>query len=60
MEARKHCEAVGDFVAKNIFQALLIDEEGHIDFLETQLALAAKLGEENYAQLNASRMDEAE
>lgn len=60
MEARKHCEAVGDFVTKNIFETLLTDEEGHIDFLETQLDLVAKLGEEKYAQLNASKMDEAE
>ncbi len=59
-EARKHCEAVGDFVTKNIFEELLTDEEGHIDFLETQLDLVAKLGEEKYAQLNASKMDEAE
>ncbi|MGJ8627401.1 MAG: bacterioferritin [Sulfitobacter sp.] len=60
MNARKHCEAVGDFVTKNIFEELLTDEEGHIDFLETQLDLVAKLGEEKYAQLNASKMDEAE
>lgn len=59
-EARKHCESVGDFVTKNIFEALMADEEGHIDFLETQLDLVEKLGEEKYAQLNASKMDEAE
>lgn len=60
MKARKHCEEVGDFVTKNIFEELLTDEEGHIDFLETQLDLVAKLGEEKYALLNASKMDEAE
>lgn len=60
MSARKHCETVGDFVTKNIFEELLTDEEGHIDFLETQLDLVAKLGEEKYALLNASKMDEAE
>ncbi|WP_299555345.1 bacterioferritin [uncultured Tateyamaria sp.] len=59
-EAYKHCESVGDFVTKGIFEELLNDEEGHIDFLETQLDLVAKLGEEKYAQLNASKMDEAE
>ncbi|WP_299587164.1 bacterioferritin [uncultured Tateyamaria sp.] len=59
MKARQHCETVGDFVTKNIFETLLTDEEGHIDFLETQLDLVAKLGEEKYAQLNASKMDEA-
>ena len=43
-----------------LFEELLMDEEGHIDFLETQLELYAKLGEERYALLNASPMDEAE
>ncbi|AXI44722.1 bacterioferritin [Sulfitobacter sp. SK012] len=60
LEARKHCEAVGDFVTKNIFEELITDEEGHIDFLETQLDLVAKLGDEKYALLNATKMDEAE
>ncbi|MCY4241429.1 MAG: bacterioferritin, partial [Rhodobacter sp.] len=35
------------------------DEENHIDFLETQLALHDRVGAENYAKLNASRMDES-
>lgn len=60
MEARKYSESVGDFVTKNLFEELMADEEGHIDFLETQLDLVAQLGEEKYAQLNASKMDEAE
>lgn len=59
-EALKYCDEVGDYVTKNMFEELLTDEEGHIDFLETQLDLVAKLGEEKYAQLNASKMDEAE
>lgn len=59
-EARKYCEEVGDYVTKNIFEELLTDEEGHIDFLETQLGLVAQLGQEGYALLNASKMDEAE
>lgn len=59
-EARKHCNAVGDFVTQRIFEDLLSDEEGHIDFLETQLDLVERIGEERYAQLNASTMDEAE
>ena len=41
------------------YERRLTDEEGHIDFLETSLVLVAKLGEEKYAQLNASKMDEA-
>jgi bacterioferritin len=41
-----------------LFEDLLSDEEGHIDFLETQLDLLASIGEEKYGQLNAASADE--
>lgn len=59
-EAREYCGSVGDHVSKQLFDELLADEEGHIDFLETQLGLLARIGDQNYAQLNALPMDEAE
>jgi len=59
-EAREYCAEAGDHVTKDIFDQLLGDEEGHIDFLETQIDLHNRVGAENYAQLNASKMDEAE
>lgn len=59
-EAREYCQQAGDFVSMALFEQLMADEEGHIDFLETQLGLYERLGEANYAQLNASKMDEAE
>ena len=59
-EAREYCNSVGDFISMKLFEELMADEEGHIDFLETQLDLFDKIGAENYAQLNASKMDEAE
>ena len=59
-EAREYCAEVGDYVTMKLFEELLADEEGHIDFLETQLDLFDKLGTEKYMQLNASKMDEAE
>ena len=43
-----------------LFEDLLADEEGHIDFLETQLELLDKIGESKYGQLNAGSADEAE
>ncbi|MFU8862851.1 MAG: bacterioferritin [Rhodobacterales bacterium] len=59
-EAREYCNEVGDYVTMKLFEELLMDEEGHIDFLETQLDLFEKLGAEKYMLLNASKMDEAE
>lgn len=59
-EARQVSEAEGDYVSKNLFEELLSDEEGHIDFLETQLELLAKVGIEKYTQLNANPADKAE
>jgi bacterioferritin len=43
-----------------LFEELLADEEGHIDFLETQLDLLASIGESKYGQLNADSANEAE
>ena len=51
---------MGDHVSKNLFEELLADEEGHIDFLETQIGLFDRLGAERYGLLNALPADEAE
>jgi bacterioferritin len=56
-EARDYCRDVGDYVTMQMFEAVMADEEGHIDFLETQLDLHDKIGAERYALLNASRAD---
>lgn len=49
-EAALYCQEIGDLPSKNLFEELMTDEEGHIDFLETQLNLVAQLGEQLYAQ----------
>jgi bacterioferritin len=59
-EARDYSESVKDFVSKNLFEALLTDEEGHTDYIETQLDLVNRIGEQNWGQLNARPTDEAE
>ncbi len=59
-EAREVCESEGDYVSMKLFEQLLEDEEGHIDFLETQLGLLGEIGEQNYGQLNAEAADAAE
>jgi bacterioferritin len=57
-EAREVCRVAGDFVSMKLFEDLLTDEEGHINFLETQLRLLADIGAEKYGQLNAEPADE--
>ncbi len=59
-EAREYCRDSGDYVTMALFEELMTDEEGHIDFLETQLDLYERLGSQNYQQLNALPMDEGE
>ncbi|MGD8475904.1 MAG: bacterioferritin [Burkholderiales bacterium] len=49
-EAINHCESVGDYVSRELFEAILESEEEHIDFLETQLDLIGKVGIQNYTQ----------
>ena len=37
-------------MTREIFERILESEEEHVDFLETQLGLIEKLGEQNYLQ----------
>jgi bacterioferritin len=59
-EAATHCRAVKDYVSEDLFKELMADEEGHIDFLETQLDLVGKLGVELYSQHHIGKLDEEE
>jgi bacterioferritin len=45
-----HCEAVGDYTSRQLLADILASEEDHIDWLETQLSLIARLGEPAYLQ----------
>ncbi len=58
--SRELCESLGDYVSKNLFEELLADEEGHIDFLESQLQLLNAIGPERYGQLNSESADKAD
>ncbi len=48
--AISYCEAHKDFVSRGLFDEILKSEEEHVDWLETQLELLDKLGEQNYLQ----------
>ncbi|HEU4809084.1 MAG TPA: bacterioferritin [Sphingomicrobium sp.] len=47
------CEKLGDFVSRDLFAEVLRDEEGHVDFLETQFELIKQMGLHNYIQLQS-------
>ena len=59
MKGRELCRKHEDYVSMQLFEELLKDEEGHIDFLETQLDLLDKIGAQNYGQLQADSADES-
>lgn len=59
-EAREICLNAGDYVSMRLFEDLMEDEEGHIDFLETQLELIEQIGIERYGLLNSGSADEAD
>ena len=59
-EAATHCHGARDYVTRDLFEKLMKDEEHHIDFLEKQLDLVAKLGVELYSQHHIGEIKEAE
>ena len=52
-EAIAHCETVRDYVSRELFEDILESEEEHVDFLEKQFEMIARMGIQNYIQLNS-------
>jgi bacterioferritin len=47
-EGMRLCQELGDHGTRRMISSNLEDEEGHIDWLETQLELIAQMGLQNY------------
>ncbi|HEY6864123.1 MAG TPA: bacterioferritin [Burkholderiales bacterium] len=45
-----YCESTADYVSRELFEDILESEEDHVDWIETQIDLIAKIGVENYLQ----------
>jgi bacterioferritin len=57
-EAATHSHSVKDYVTRDLFEQLMHNEEEHIDFLETQIELVARIGLELFAQRHIGELDE--
>jgi bacterioferritin len=51
--AIQHCEAVRDYVSRDLFAEILRNEEEHVDTLERQFEMIARMGLANYIQLQS-------
>lgn len=52
-DAIAYCESVRDYVSRDLFQTILESEEEHVDTIEKQFDMIARMGLENYIQLNS-------
>jgi bacterioferritin len=56
-EAIAHCEAVRDYISREILERILENEEEHLDFLERQFIMIERMGIQNYIQLNSKSVE---
>ena len=57
-DAIAHCETVRDYVSRDLFTDILDNEEEHVDILEKQFDMIARMGIENYIQLQSKPAEE--
>ncbi len=43
-----HCASVGDYATRNILEQMVLSEEGHVDWIETQLEAINAIGIDLY------------
>jgi bacterioferritin len=53
-----YCESVRDYVSRDLFSEILQNEEEHVDTLETQFDMIARMGLPNYIQLQSEGAEE--
>ena len=51
--AIQHCEKVRDYGSRDLFSEILDNEESHVDTLEQQFEMIARMGLQNYVQLQS-------
>src|SRR5690606_28993053 len=49
-EAIAYCDGIRDYTSGRLFKDILDSEEEHVDWIETQLDLLNRVGEQNYLQ----------
>ncbi|WP_062345619.1 bacterioferritin [Novosphingobium sp. CCH12-A3] len=54
-----HCEQVSDYVTRDLFKEILESEEEHVDTIERQFDMIARMGIENYIQLQSKPSEES-
>src|ERR1700709_1444332 len=59
-EGIAYCEAVRDFVSREVLVRILESEEEHVDFLDRQFDLIRQIGIERYILLNSAAAPEQE
>lgn len=52
-DAITHADSVNDYVSREVFERILESEEGHVDWIETQISMIEKMGIQNYTQLQS-------
>jgi bacterioferritin len=52
-----YCETVKDYTSRELFEEVLKDEEGHVDFVETQFEMISRMGIQNYVQLQSEHAE---
>ncbi|MCB2066865.1 MAG: bacterioferritin [Erythrobacter sp.] len=59
-EAAAYCQQVQDYTSGQLFENILASEEEHVDFLEKQFDMIARMGMENYVQLQSKPAGEGD